>query len=60
MSNLIRKITNYNFPIFVDNAESITRYEVPENVQIIETKVVEGKDITILSDDKEEQLSIAI
>ncbi|MCQ4925051.1 hypothetical protein NE686_18260 [Tissierella carlieri] len=49
ISNLIRNITTYNYPIFVDNAESITKYKMPNNAQLIETKVVEDYGISVTS-----------
>ena len=41
IANLIMGLTNTKFPIFVDNAESITAYTAPDT-QIIETRVKEG------------------
>ncbi|SFE00741.1 RecF/RecN/SMC N terminal domain-containing protein [Thermoanaerobacter thermohydrosulfuricus] len=41
IANLIMGLTNTRFPIFVDNAESITAYTAPDT-QIIETRVKEG------------------
>ncbi|HHY79749.1 MAG TPA: hypothetical protein GX516_05225, partial [Thermoanaerobacter sp.] len=41
IANLIIGLTNMRFPIFIDNAESITTYTAP-NTQIIETRVKEG------------------
>lgn len=41
IANLIMGLTNMRFPIFIDNAESITTYTAP-NTQIIETRVKEG------------------
>jgi len=41
IANLIMGLTNIKFPIFVDNAESITAYSMP-NTQIIEARVKEG------------------
>lgn len=38
ISNLIRNVTDLNYPIFIDNKESITSYDAP-NVQIIEATV---------------------
>lgn len=60
LSNLIRNLTGYNYPLFVDNAESITKYEVPEGVQLIETKVAEGEEIKIVVSENHKQLSLAI
>jgi DNA repair exonuclease SbcCD ATPase subunit len=41
IANLIIGLTGVKFPIFIDNAESITTYTAP-NTQIIETRVKEG------------------
>jgi DNA repair exonuclease SbcCD ATPase subunit len=41
IANLIMGLTNIKFPIFIDNAESITAYSMP-NTQIIEARVKEG------------------
>ncbi|TCO68223.1 AAA family ATPase [Caldanaerobacter subterraneus] len=41
IANLIMGLTNMRFPIFIDNAESITAYTAPDT-QIIETRVKEG------------------
>lgn len=60
ISNLIRNITNFNYPLFFDNAESITRYDAPKGVQVIEVRVVEGSTLSINSKDNKEQLSIAL
>ncbi|ERM91236.1 hypothetical protein O163_11430 [Caldanaerobacter subterraneus subsp. yonseiensis KB-1] len=41
IANLIMGLTDIKFPIFIDNAESITAYTVP-NTQILEARVKEG------------------
>ncbi|HHW57979.1 MAG TPA: AAA family ATPase [Clostridia bacterium] len=41
IANLIIGLTNIKFPVFIDNAESITTYTAPDT-QIIETRVKEG------------------
>jgi len=41
IANLIMGLTNTKFPIFIDNAESITAYSIPDT-QIIEARVKEG------------------
>lgn len=41
IGNLIMSLTNTKFPIFIDNAESITTYSIPDT-QIIEARVKEG------------------
>ncbi|WP_427340908.1 hypothetical protein [Caloranaerobacter sp. DY30410] len=41
IANLIMNVTGYRFPIFIDNAESITKYKAPET-QIIEARVKKG------------------
>lgn len=54
ISNLIRNVTNYNYPLFVDNTESITNYKKPKETQIIETCVV--KNLKLLIKDKHEDI----
>ena len=49
ISNLIINQLGLRYPIFVDNGESITHYNAPD-VQIIETKVVEGKELDVTLD----------
>ena len=41
ITNLIGNLANRNYPLFMDNSESITSYEVPNKRQLIETKVAE-------------------
>ena len=41
IANLIMGLTNIKFPIFIDNAESITAYTAPDT-QVIEARVKEG------------------
>lgn len=41
ISDLVINQTKLYYPIFIDNGESITRYDVKNNVQIIETRVEE-------------------
>lgn len=41
IANLIMSLTNIKFPIFIDNAESITAYTAPDT-QVIEARVKEG------------------
>lgn len=47
ISNLVRKVTNYNFPMFLDNAESITSYNVSKDIQLIEANVVKNLGLSI-------------
>lgn len=46
ISNLIMTQTEMTIPIFLDNAESITRYKIPDT-QIIEARVVEGQELQV-------------
>ena len=46
ISNLIINLLGLQFPIFIDNAESITHYNKP-NTQIIEARVVEGQELKV-------------
>lgn len=48
ISNLVMNLTNTKYPIFIDNAESITKYNIDINTQVIEARVVEGKELTII------------
>lgn len=45
IANLIINQLGLKYPIFVDNSESITHYNAPKGVQIIETKVVKDKEL---------------
>lgn len=47
ISNLVRNLTGLEYPIFIDNKESITSYDKP-NVQIIEAKVVDDRPIEVI------------
>jgi len=47
ISNLIMNVMEVKFPIFVDNAESITKFNKPDT-QIILSKVVEDKKLEIV------------
>lgn len=46
ISNLIMAQTEMLVPIFIDNAESITKYMAP-NTQIIEVKVMKGQELEV-------------
>lgn len=48
VAGLIMGLTNIKFPIFIDDAESITSYKAP-GTQIIEAKVAAGKPLTSLN-----------
>ncbi len=45
-SNLVRKLTNSEYPVFVDYGESIEPYEKPD-VQHFEARFVDGKPLTV-------------
>lgn len=45
LSHMIATLSEKNYPVFVDNRESITQLE-PQSSQWIEVKVVEGKELT--------------
>lgn len=47
VANLVINQTGLYYPIFIDNGESITKYSIENNIQIIETRVVEGKSLEI-------------
>ena len=50
ISNMISNLTGYEFPVFVDNSESITSYDEPDT-QIIEVKVAKGVNLSYLAKD---------
>ncbi|HHY79125.1 MAG TPA: hypothetical protein GX516_01970 [Thermoanaerobacter sp.] len=50
VAGLIIGLTNMKFPIFIDDAESITSYKAPET-QIIEAKVAAGKPLSAVNAD---------
>lgn len=47
IANLVINQTGLYYPIFIDNGESITQYNIENNVQIIETKVVKEKNLEV-------------
>ena len=46
ISNLVMSQAEITAPIFLDNAESITKYNIPDT-QIIEARVVEGQELQV-------------
>jgi hypothetical protein len=50
VAGLIIGLTNIKFPIFIDDAESITSYKAPET-QIIEARVAAGKPLSAVNAD---------
>jgi AAA ATPase domain len=55
ISHMIRELSGLDYPVFVDNGESITSYE--ENAfQTIETKVVKDKKLSLLKNGKEVEI----
>ena len=52
VANLVINQTGLYYPIFIDNGESITKYTIENNIQIIETRVVEGKSLEINAENK--------
>ncbi|WHH59125.1 AAA family ATPase [Petroclostridium sp. X23] len=54
ISNLIINLLGLQFPIFIDNAESITHYSKPDT-QIIESRVVEGQKLMVQAINKNEE-----
>ena len=51
IANLVINQTGLCYPVFIDNGESITKYTIENNVQIIETKVVEGRNLEVNIED---------
>lgn len=51
IANLVINLTGFEFPIFIDNAESITKYNIASNVQVIEANVVKGQKLFVGSDE---------
>lgn len=51
-SHMISVLTGLDYPIFVDNGESITHYE-DRGKQVIETRVKEGKNLTLIQNGNE-------
>jgi hypothetical protein len=54
-SHMISDLTALDYPIFVDNGESITRYE-DKGKQVIETRVKEGRNLTLIQNGIETEL----
>ncbi|MDF2879680.1 MAG: hypothetical protein K0R54_237 [Clostridiaceae bacterium] len=50
LSKMISELSGCNFPVFVDNGESITSYD-DMSLQIIETRVVEGSKLVAIKKD---------
>lgn len=48
IATLINKVMNIKIPLFIDDVESITSMELPENTQVIIAKVVKYNDLEIL------------
>lgn len=46
IANLVMNVLDIKLPVFIDNAESITEYNILDT-QIIEARVVEGKALTV-------------
>jgi chromosome segregation ATPase len=46
ISNLVMNVVDVRFPIFIDNAESITKFNKPDT-QIIQAIVIEGQELKI-------------
>lgn len=57
VSHMIRELSGLDYPVFVDNGESITSYEETAS-QTIETKVVKDKKLSILKNGKEEEIIV--
>lgn len=55
ISHMISRLSGLDYPVFLDNGESITSYE-DKATQTIETKVVKGKNLTLLKDGKEVEI----
>jgi hypothetical protein len=49
LSHMISTLANKEYPVFVDNGESITKYDSQAN-QVIEVRVVEGKKLSKVKD----------
>lgn len=52
IADMIIKVTGISIPMFIDNAESITKYNLPDNHQIIIAKVEAGKEIQVIKKEK--------
>lgn len=47
IANMINKVTGLNYPVFIDNAESITHYDLPITDQIFTSTVVKGTELSV-------------
>jgi DNA repair exonuclease SbcCD ATPase subunit len=56
ISHMISQLCGLDYPVFVDNGESVTSYEETAS-QIIETKVVKDKKLSVVKDGKEVEIS---
>lgn len=52
IANMICKVAGISIPMFVDNAESITKYNLPDNNQVLIAKVVPEKEVQVLKKEK--------
>ena len=49
MANAINAITGLQLPMFIDNAESVTKFQLPKDSQVIVAKVMQGTEVQIFS-----------
>lgn len=57
ISQMIRELSGLNYPVFVDNGESITNY-VSTATQTIETKVVKNSKLSVVKDGKAQEIGV--
>lgn len=55
LSHMIRELSGLDYPVFVDNGESITSYDVSAT-QVIETQVVKDKKLSALKGGTEKEI----
>lgn len=55
LSHMIRELSGLDYPVFVDNGESITSYDVSAT-QTIETKVVKDKKLSVVKNGAEQEI----
>lgn len=55
ISRMVSTLADVQFPVFIDNGESITSYEDP-GFQTIEVRVVKGKALSMIKDGKEVEI----
>ncbi|WDL96382.1 hypothetical protein [Alicyclobacillus sp. ALC3] len=52
-STLFNRVLGFDVPVYIDNIESVTHYKAPDATQIFEARVVQGAELTVVSESEE-------